>query len=531
MADIVLTTLNARYSHASLALRYLKANLAELSEQCDIVEFTTKAEVSHMVRDLLCRQPKTIGFGVYIWNVAATTELVKKIRQEAPHVMLVIGGPEVSFNMDGLEISNWVDHIVQGEGEHAFLEICRSHGGRSKKTEKEKQNPLAIVSAKVPSSHAGEPQIWPKNELPLAEIELPYRLYTDEDIRHRVIYVEASRGCPFRCQFCLSSLDKQVRQFSLERLFLELDALFTRGARTFKFIDRTFNLRLDVSERILEFFLERYVEGLFIHFEMVPDRFPDQLKQLVSRFPQGALQFEIGVQTFNEEVAARIERKNNLSSMQENFRFLREETGVHIHADLIVGLPGEDQESFGRGFDRLMSWQPQEIQVGILKKLRGTPISAHDQDFNMRYAEEAPYEILSTRHMSQAAMVGLKRFARYWDLYANSGRFQETRKFLWMGSDSPFTSFEQFCRYTYARFEKTHHLSLLELTENIFQYLIEEKQRPASEIQEALARDYTRDAARALPRFLRPADLAINERGASSSSSGQDRQARHNKRA
>ena len=532
MADIVLSTLNARYSHASLALRYLKANLSELSERCDIVEFTTKAEVSRMVDELLGRQPKIIGFAVYIWNVAVTTELVKKIRQEAPHVTLVIGGPEVSFDTKELQISKWVDHIVQGEGEHAFLDICRVHYEESKNTQKTKQNPLAIVKSIAPSTHDRGPHIWPKIELPLAEIQFPYRLYTDEDISHRVIYVEASRGCPFRCQFCLSSLDKQVRQFPLEAFMEELNILFERGARTFKFIDRTFNLRIDVSERILQFFLDRYVDGLFVHFEMVPDRFPPQLKQLVSQFPKGTLQFEIGVQTFNDEVAARIERRNNVPSMQENFRFLREETGVHIHADLIVGLPGEDQESFGRGFDRLMSWRPQEIQVGILKKLRGTPIYTHDRDFEMRYAVEAPYEILSTRHMGQSVVMRLKRFARYWDLYANSGRFQDSLDFLWKAGDSQFISFTRFCTYTYANLEATHGLSLLDLTENLFQYLVDEEQHSAPEIQQALIRDYTRDAVRALPGFLKTGALAITDLATSASivtpsSAGQVRQGRH----
>ncbi len=214
-----------------------------------------------------------------------------------------------------------------------------------------------------------------------------------------MIYVEASRGCPFSCEFCLSSLDVPVRNVPLAPFLAEMQRLLDRGVSQFKFVDRTFNLNLNVSRSILQFFLERYRPGLFLHFEMIPDRLPEPLRELIRQFPPGALQFEVGIQTFDEQVAQRISRRQDNQKLAENLRFLREETGVHVHADLIVGLPGETLESFAAGFDRLVALGPQEIQVGLLKRLRGTPIVRHDSPNGPWSTARTPlpYEVLQTR--------------------------------------------------------------------------------------------------------------------------------------
>ena len=221
---------------------------------------------------------------------------------------------------------------------------------------------------------------------------------------HRVIYIEASRGCPFTCEFCLSSLDVPVRQFPLDPLLAAADKLLERGVRQFKFVDRTFNLNIAASRRILEFFLERQRPGLFVHFEMIPDRLPEALREVIAKFPPGALQFEVGIQTFDEAVSSNISRRQDYGRLADNLRFLREQTGVHVHADLIAGLPGETLESFAAGFDRLVAMGPQEIQVGILKRLRGTPIVRHDQAWEMVYSAHPPYEILRNKLLDFATM-------------------------------------------------------------------------------------------------------------------------------
>ena len=239
-------------------------------------------------------------------------------------------------------------------------------------------------------------------------------------------------------------------------------------------MDRTFNLNLQTSRAILEFFLARWRDGLFVHFEMVPDRLPEPLREVLAKFPPGAVQLEVGVQTFDEATSRNISRRQNYAKMEDNFRHLRAHTGVHIHADLIVGLPGESVESFGRGFDRLVAMGPQEIQVGILKRLRGTPIVRHDAEFAMVYSPHPPYEILQNKLIGFEAMQRIRRFARFWDLIANSGNFAETTLLLWDGGASPFASFLRLADWLGARIGRHHSIALATLGESLFIHLTED---------------------------------------------------------
>jgi hypothetical protein len=355
----------------------------------------------------------------------------------------------------------------------------------------------------------------------LNSLASPYELYTDEDLKNRVIYVEASRGCPFTCEFCLSSLDIPVRAFATEAFLASMQRLLDRGATQFKFVDRTFNLHLPTSMGILQFFLDRWREGLFLHFEMVPDRLPEQLRALIKKFPPGAVQFEVGIQTFDDATSKNISRRQNLDRLEDNFRFLREETGVHIHADLIVGLPGEGIESFGRGFDRLVRLGPQEIQVGILKRLRGTPIVRHDEEYRMIYAPHPPYEILSTWDIPFADMQRMRRFARYWDIVANSGHFSATLKLLWRDEASPFIEFIRFSDWLHMTLRRTHQIALGVVAQTLFDFLVQESGVDAELAASTLEADWHRT----------PSREALNLRGRSLSAKtnvrGAKRQSRH----
>ena len=409
MADIVLTTFNAKYAHASLGLRCLRASLGELRDRSVIREAICGDKPVDVVERVLAESPRIVGIGVYVWNAVASRELVRLLKQVAPDVVVVVGGPEVSHETELQAITADADYVVTGEGEQAFAALCAQ-----------------VLAGERPSAkvhNGGLPD--------LASLPLPYDEYTDEDLAHRVIYVEASRGCPFTCEFCLSSLDEKVRNVPLERFLPAMQRLFERGVRQFKFIDRTFNLKVPTSTAILEFFLERYTPELFVHFEMVPDRLPDALRSAIAKFPAGALQFEVGIQTFDPTTSGLISRRQDLAKLADNFAYLRAHTGVHIHADLIVGLPGETVESFARGFDRLVALDPHEIQVGILKRLRGTPIVRHTGPYAMLYSGEPPYEVLSTSAIDFATMQRMKRFAKVWEVVGNSGQFGEARSLFW----------------------------------------------------------------------------------------------------
>ena len=441
--NIVLATLNARYSHASLALRYLHANMGELREQTHILEFVLGINPSFIAERLLEYKPSIIGFGVYIWNVEEITAVVSLLKRVAPEVKIILGGPEVSYESAEQAIVQCADYLVAGWGEVTLPRLCRE-----------------ILDGFAPrlKIHAGE-------QGSLDSLRLPYDLYTDQDIAHRNIYVEASRGCPFKCEFCLSALDKTAVPFALDRFLAEMEALYRRGARCFKFVDRTFNLNITSSARILQFFLDKInddpADRLFVHFELVPDCLPEALKQLIAQFPAGSLQLEIGIQTLNPEVQQIISRKQDDAKSLSNLAWLRKNSNAHLHADLIVGLPGEDLASFAAGFDKLCAFRPHEIQVGILKRLRGTPIIRHTKMYGLIFDPAPPYRVLCTDLIDFLSMQRLVRFGRYWDLIGNSGRFAAILPTL-LG-ETPFANFLALSDWLYAETDTTGGISLSRL--------------------------------------------------------------------
>jgi radical SAM superfamily enzyme YgiQ (UPF0313 family) len=480
MAEIVLTTLNARYAHASFGLRYLQANLGPLASRAVRREFTIGEAPLDIVQILLREEPRIVGVGVYIWNARESLEVVALLKRIRPGIVVVVGGPEVSHETDEQEIVRLADHVVIGEGDVAFRDLC-----------------TAILDGRPPAP--GRPIVAPLPDL--AKLTLPYPLYDDEDVRHRVVYVEASRGCPFRCQFCLSSLDEKVRRFPLQGLLEALGSLHDRGVRSFKFVDRTFNLDVATARAILEFFLARADDSLFVHFEMIPDRLPMALREPIRHFPPGCLQFEVGIQTFDPEVALRIERRQDVGKLEDNLRWLRRETGVHVHADLIVGLPGETLAGFARGFDRLWALGPHEIQIGILKRLRGTPIARHTGPWGMIYSPAPPYEVLETSVLSFDELAEMRRFAHAWDVVANSGHYALTLPPLLRGP-SPFEAFRAVSAFLLERLGRTHGVSANRLAEALFAYL--QRAMPTDEAARLLVADFVRCGRHPLPVALSP---------------------------
>jgi radical SAM superfamily enzyme YgiQ (UPF0313 family) len=448
-SDVVLATVNAKFQHAAFGLRYLLANLGPLQERAVLKEWSLGVRERDVVEQIIQLEPTIVGLSVYIWNVDCLTRVAQLLKTLRPDIILVIGGPEVSHEWEDTDIFELADYLVRGEGDRAFSELCRQILSGSRPLEK-------VVPGGLPD---------------LSSLDWPYSLYDNFDLEHgRIIYVEASRGCPFQCHFCLSSLDRSVRAFDLDGFLDQMDILLSRGVRQFKFVDRTFNLKAATSERILSFFQQRYKEGMFLHFEMIPDRLPPALKPIIAGFPAGVLQFEVGIQSFDPEVCARIGRRQDFAAIDENLTFLRDQTGVHVHADLIAGLPGEDIQSFGRGFDQLYALGVAEIQVGILKRLRGTPITQAGKEWGMRYSPNAPYEVLRTSHLTFRELQKLQRFARFWDLVANSGRFPKLTERLLCGP-SPFQGFMAFSEWLYDQLGATAGISAKRLGRLVATYL------------------------------------------------------------
>lgn len=474
-SDIILSTINVSYIHSAFGLRYLYANLEELQSHSRIIEFTSHLRPTDIVEKILVCKPKIIGFGVYIWNTDHTTEVISLLKIIAPEIIIVIGGPEVSYEYEQQTIFQLCDYLIPGAADKGFAHLCHD-----------------ILSGKKNS------KVYHYKEPALTQLELPYAFYTDEDIKNRLIYVEASRGCPFKCEFCLSSLDKTSLPFDLSVFLVAMEHLYQRGARNFKFVDRTFNLKVESSLTILEFFLARMDEQLFLHFEIIPDRLPDRLKETILKFPQGSLQFEIGIQSFNPQVQALISRKQDNQKTIDNMNWLKSYSKAHLHADLIFALPGENLASFAHGFNQLYALQPQDIQLGILKRLRGTPVIRHTEAYQLKFSQTAPYSILATNCIDFSLLQRVARFARYWELIANSDHFSSSLKVLL--AEQPFERFLVFSDWLYHFSGKTHQISLRKLYDYLY-YGVQECFK--LQIEDVLLADYKNSGLKGKPEFYK----------------------------
>lgn len=467
---IVLATINARYSHTSFGLRYLKANLCEFENDTDIMEFSRDDNLNDIAEAIIEKQPDIAGFGCYIWNIEDILRLATIIKAVAPQITVLFGGPEVSYEYS--EFLPACDYLIKGEGELALYHLLQKIDKGNKPSQKVIEEPICDLNC----------------------LKLPYYLYSDEDIQNRMIYVEATRGCPFSCEFCLSSLSKGVREFDLDRFLVEMDILIERGVRHFKFVDRTFNLKFANVQKILTFFKKRWQEGMLLHFEIFPDRLSEAMLEEIRNFPKGGLHLEAGVQSFHQPSLTAISRKQNERQTLETLRFIRNQTGAIIHADLVAGIPHSTLQTFAVDFNKLLSVRPHELQVGILKRLRGAPIDRHTDDFAMIYSPFPPYEILQNREMSYSELQLIKRVARYFDIFYNAGFFPRTALLLEQTAASAWEAWQNFSSWIWENSHQTYKISISRQTRMLFDYLI--LFFPLRKVAEILYQDYCCKAGR-----------------------------------
>ncbi|NMC62215.1 MAG: DUF4080 domain-containing protein, partial [SAR324 cluster bacterium] len=398
-----------------------------------------------------------------------------------PSISIVLGGPEVSYETDRQSIVQYADCVITGEAEHEFPKVCKK-----------------ILSGLFP-----EKKIIHSQNPNLEDLKLPYNYYSSEDLAQKAVYIEASRGCPFHCEFCLSALDESIRYFDKKVILSALDDLLRRGARHFKFVDRTFNLPSETSKAILDFFANSSGEGIFVHFEIVPDILSDEIKAKLQKFPPALIQLEAGVQSLNPEVCELINRRQDCKRTLENLAFLKQRTHSYIHADLVVGLPSEDLISIAEGFDALYSLDLHEIQIGILKRLNGAPIVKHEKDYELVFDTHAPYEILSTSTLSFHTLQQLKRLSHVFDFISNSGNFKKTMQLLVKTRSSSFQSFLDFSNWVYLKLGRVHSVALENWCELLFAYLVEEHDLDKSKVAEVIFYDYSRKLRYGFPKMLK----------------------------
>lgn len=491
MSNIVLTSVNAGYSHPNFGLRYILANMGELESSTYIVEGTRRGGLEPMIREIVSYAPAIIGISVAVWNHQDSRELTAELRKLMPDSVIVMGGPEASYLAgDGPGYASpplfeHADLVLRGEGELLFHELCRKILSEIDKAGRPDQTSLRGRAKELIPETRRIQQLSPRQ---LEEIRLPYHLLSPHDIVHRRLYIETSRGCPFRCEFCLSSVQGAVRDIPLDEIFSAIRRYWEAGGRFFKFIDRTFNLDISRASAVLDLFLELFNgerrKDAYVQFEVVPDRLPDELRDRLRRFPPGMLRLEVGIQTFNREAAARINRRQDYERSVDNLNFLVTQTHAVIHADLIAGLPGEDMESFGSGFNRLWDILIQpgagnsaELQLGILKYLPGTTLGRHIEGWELDFSPDPPYALRSSSSISSDDMQRIARAAKYWELVVNRGRYPAEVARLFPAGGRSFETLLALTDYLFDSLGRTWGIDASEMGELLGIFLGDESVR------------------------------------------------------
>ena len=449
--NVVLSTLNSKFIHSSLALRYLKAYGEAHGQAYDIVEYTINMPVLHILSDITEHDIDVLGFACYIWNIEMTLHVVDMVKAVRPDIKIVLGGPEVSFTADELlERCPNIDYIVQGEGEEAFHALVTAL-----QLGNDGLDPVIPgVRGRRNGSILGSAEAVEVRDL--STIPFPYTEEDMEDLEHKIIYYESSRGCPFSCQYCLSGNKNTVRFFPQERTLEELQWFIDHGVKQVKFVDRTFNCAPHHHRPLMEFMRDSDTDMNF-HLEMEPELMTEWETNILCETPPGRIQIEVGVQSTHKKTLDAINRYNDWPYIQKSIRPIIQAGRTHVHMDLIVGLPHEDFNRFGQSFNDLFSLQPHALQIGFLKLLKGSGVRRMRE---YKYVADplAPYEVLSTHVLPYDDVRFLKYFEDVFERFYNSERFRTT--FGYIGQQlihGETDAFTYFCDMTRAWLKEGNH--------------------------------------------------------------------------
>ncbi|MEH7400878.1 DUF4080 domain-containing protein [Gottfriedia acidiceleris] len=439
--NIVLATLNAKYIHTNLGIRYIKA-YAQPEYDIELAEYTIKDPSLNIITDLYKRKPKILGFSCYIWNIEQTIEVIRMYKKIDPSVIIFVGGPEVSYDVNyWLDRVKEIDIITIGEGEITVKKLIKAI---------ENGNDFTSING-IGYRDEGKNIIKPQTEkLDLTTIPSPYRFKEDLPfLSKRIQYIETSRGCPFNCQFCLSSIEVGVRYFNREVIKDDIRYLMANGAKVFKFVDRTFNISRSYAMDMFQFLIDEHVEGTVFQFEITGDIMrPEVIEFLNQNAPKGLFRFEIGVQSTNDATNELVMRRQNFEKLCRTVTLVRDGEKIDQHLDLIAGLPEEDYNSFRQTFNDVFALRPEELQLGFLKMLRGTGVRLRAHEHDYVYMDYAPYEILSNNVLPFDDIVKIKQVEDVLEKYWNDHRTNSTIEYLIKNEfESPFDFFQLFGSY------------------------------------------------------------------------------------
>jgi len=450
---ILLTTLNSKYVHSNLALKYLYAVAQPWASHVELKEYTINNTSDYVFGELIRGDYDVICFSCYIWNIRQICDLAENIKRARPNTIIALGGPEVSFETEAFLTEHpWADFILMGEGEEVFRQWMEqlfsgepNFGG------------IDGLAWRDREAVAGEVRVNPPAKiLPMDKIPFPYEYVPAEE--DKVLYYESSRGCPFRCAYCLSSVDKTVRTMPLDRVKRDLSYFIYKKVKQVKFIDRTFNFDPERSKEIFRYLIERDNGVTNFHFEICGDLIDDEMLEILKTARKGLFQFEIGVQSTNRQVLKLCGRGGDFGKLSWTVKAIRDMKNIHLHLDLIAGLPGEDFRSFRTSFNDVYRLKPDALQLGFLKVLKGSPMMDMAEEFGIVWRHQAPYETLFTNDMGTDDLVHLKMVEEILDLYWNRGGFSHTINFMTdVEFDEPFAFYDAFATYYFG--EGHHHKS------------------------------------------------------------------------
>ncbi len=440
----LLVGINAKYIHSNPAVYSLKAYAGEgYEKEIEIAEYTINNRLEEVLSGIYERCPDVAAFSCYIWNWNFVRELTEELHKIKPQLPIWLGGPEVSFDAEEiLRVCPWITGIMIGEGEETFRELLDYYKGGDSK-----EGSIGLEDIQGIVCRIGNRILRTEERPPMDMNRLPF-LYRDrENFENRIIYYESSRGCPFRCSYCLSAIDKSVRFRDMDTVKRELQFFLDEAVAQVKFVDRTFNCSHSHAMEIWEY-IHRHDNGITnFHFEIAAEKLDEEEINLLEKMRPGLVQLEIGVQSANPETLSEINRQADMGRLEKIVNSIRKGGNVHLHLDLIAGLPFEGYESFGKSFDVVYSMKPEQLQLGFLKVLKGSPMHERAQGYGIKYTSRPPYEVLCTSWLSFEEICRLKRIEEVVELYYNSNQFTHTLPVLEKSFDGAFAMFEKLAEY------------------------------------------------------------------------------------
>ena len=500
---ILLVAINAKYIHSNLAVYCLKAyaekNMPQdVNVQIELAEYTINQNRDEILKDIYRRQAEMICFSCYIWNLDYVESMIRDVKKVMKDVIIWAGGPEVSYDSrETLGRLPELTGVMKGEGEKTFAKLCKVYGERSETSELSLEQ-IDGITFRCPDGTICE-RPW---RVPMDLSEVPFVYHDMKKFENKIIYYETSRGCPFSCSYCLSSIDKRLRFRSLDLVFNELQFFLDHKVPQVKFVDRTFNCKHDHAMAIWKYIQEQDNGITNFHFEVAADLLNDEEIRLIRQMRPGLIQLEIGVQSTNTDTIREIRRTMRLEEVREHVARIKEKGNIHQHLDLIAGLPYEDIKSFRKSFDDVYSMRPDQLQLGFLKVLKGSYMQEMQQEYELRYKDEPPYEVLSTKWLPYSDVIELKGIEEMVEIYYNSGQFTHVVEALVKNYASAYQMYQDLWQY----YEEHDYMGIQHRRsaryEIVLDFVKEKYPEQADVMRELLTYDYyLRENAKSRPEF------------------------------